>query len=81
MDVSRTDCGGIQAAGNYEFRDGHLLVTPHQIAVWEAHPAAIFTAVESRLSSGLRLYVLATWRLPAVPQNAEASSGAGMSPR
>jgi hypothetical protein len=65
MDVSRTDCGGITAAGEYEFRDGHLIVTPHQMAIWTAQPAAIFTAAESRLSSGLKLYVLARWRLPA----------------
>jgi hypothetical protein len=68
MDVSRMDCGGITAASEYEFRDGHLIVTPHQIAIWTAHPPAIFTAVESRLSRGLRLYVLAHWRLPASRQ-------------
>jgi hypothetical protein len=87
MDVSKTDCGGIAAAGEYEFRDGHLIVTPHQMSIWTAHPAAIFTAVEAHLSSGLKLYVLARWRLPASRQGHDdqghdrAASGAGMSPR
>jgi hypothetical protein len=71
MDVSRTDCGGITAAGEYEFRDGHLIVTPYQIAIWTSHPPAIFTAVEPRLSIGLKLYVLAHWRLPASRQGQE----------
>jgi len=80
MDVSRTDCGGITEAGEYEFNDGHLIVTPHQIDVWGAHPDAIFTAVEAHLSSRLRIYVLARWRLPAARRNV-AVSDAGMSPR
>lgn len=81
MDVSKTDCGGIDTAGEYAFRDGHLIVTLHQIAIWDAHPTAIFSAVESRLSRGLKLYVLASWRLPARQSPGEAASGAGMSPR
>ncbi|MET0877866.1 MAG: hypothetical protein ABWY14_12060 [Tardiphaga sp.] len=80
MDVSKTDCGGITDPGEYEFRDGHLIVTPHQMAIWNAQPDAIFTAVESRLSSGLKLYVLASWRLPATSRSHAPVNDAGMSP-
>ncbi|WP_441229605.1 hypothetical protein AB7828_05460 [Tardiphaga sp. 215_C5_N2_1] len=64
MDVSRTDCGGITGAGEYRFRDGHLIVTLYQIAIWAEYPQAIFTAVTSRFRNSMKLYVLASWRLP-----------------
>jgi hypothetical protein len=64
MDVRKSDCGGIDGAGDYRFRGGHLIVTPHQIGIWSRHPDAIFSAVTSRLSSSIELYVLASWRLP-----------------
>ena len=84
MDVSKTDCDGITGAGQYRFRDGHLIVTLYQIAIWTEHPDAIFTAAKSRLSNGITIYVLASWRLPeqsgAAPLEAVASA-AGTSPR
>ncbi len=80
MDVSKTDCGGIAVAGEYEFRDGHLIVTPHQIDIWRENPRAIFTAVKAHLSSGPRIYVLANRRLPASERRGRAVSDAGMSP-
>jgi hypothetical protein len=85
MDVLRSDCGGISGAGEYKFRNGHLIVTLYQIAAWAEHPEAIFTAVEARPGNSVILYVLASWRLPERhPDNqtaAEAVSAAGMSPR
>jgi hypothetical protein len=82
MDVSRTDCGGITGAGEYSFRDGHLIVTLYQIAIWAEHPEAIFTAVTSRFQNSMKLYVLASWRLPnAAPsdQPPAPASAEGMS--
>ncbi len=82
MDVSRTDCGGITGAGEYRFRDGHLIVTLYQIAIWAEHPEAIFTVVTSRFHNSMKLYVLASWRLPnAAPgdQPPAPASAEGMS--
>lgn len=84
MDVLRSDCGGITGAGEYKFRNGHMIVTLYQIAVWTEHPEAIFTAVEARSGNSIRLYVLASWRLPERhPDNQPATiaSAAGMSLR
>lgn len=58
MEVSSADCGGIVSAGEYPFRDGHLIVTPYQIEIWRADPDTIFLAAPSRLSRALKLYVL-----------------------
>ena len=83
MDVSRTDCGGITGAGEYRFRDGHLIVTLYQIAIWAEHPQAIFTVVTSRFQNSMKLYVLGSWRLPNVATSSEQppapASAEGMS--
>lgn len=85
MDVLRSDCGGITGAGEYKFRNSHLIVTLYQIAVWTKHPDAIFTAVEARPGNSIKLYVLASWRLPdGHPDNqgaAASANAAGMSLR
>jgi hypothetical protein len=73
MDVSQTDCGGITGAGEYRFRDSHLIVTLYQIAVWAEHPKAVFTAVTSRFKNSMKLYVLASWRLPDAAPSAAPS--------
>jgi hypothetical protein len=83
MDVSRTDCGGIAGAGEYRFRDGHLIVTLYQIAIWAEHPQAIFTVVTSRFHNSMKLYVLGSWRLPNAATSSEQppapASAEGMS--
>jgi len=84
VEVSSTDCGGILAAGEYPFRDGHLIVTPYQIEIWRADPDAIFVAAPSRLSRALKLYVLTERRpLSEMPAGATmaAANGAGTSLR
>jgi hypothetical protein len=76
MDVLRSDCGGITGAGEYKFRNGHLIVTLYQIAVWTEHPEAIFTAVEARPGNSVRLYVLASWRLPERHRDSQTAAPA-----
>jgi hypothetical protein len=67
MNISLSDVGSVQSAGEYPYQDGSITITVSEFAVWQANPDARFKLMRKHPIKAALLTCSAS-RLSKIPQ-------------
>lgn len=62
--ITWADVGNTETGGSFPFRDGRLVITHKEIAIWKAEPTAVFHVARHAPLSGDVQYLPTKWHLP-----------------